>query len=96
MQDTQADPRARMVTLAASLITENRKNNAISKLGKVKTNEQKDKLEKMMVDDVMATLVEKAAQEGRQNTWEKLSNKEKQEVTEHVKTMVREFLNGKK
>eukprot|EP00026_Physarum_polycephalum_P009735 Phypoly_transcript_09869.p1 GENE.Phypoly_transcript_09869~~Phypoly_transcript_09869.p1 ORF type:complete len:191 (+),score=22.27 Phypoly_transcript_09869:627-1199(+) len=94
--DTQAEPRARMVTLAASLINENRKNNAISKLGRVKTNEQKDKLEQMMADDVLATLVEKAAHEGRQNTWNKLSNKEKQEVAEHVKTMVREFLSVKK
>ena len=92
----QADPRARMVILAASLITENRKNNAISKLGKVRTNEQKDKLERMMVDDVIASLPEKASQEGQQSTWDKLSNKEKQEVTAHVKTMVVEFLRVKK
>jgi Rnl2 family RNA ligase len=91
--DTQTDSRARMVTLASSLITENRKNNAISKLGRIKTTEQKDKLERMMVEDVMATLLEK---DGSNNTWEKLTNKEKQEVTNHVKTMVRDFLVGKK
>jgi T4 RNA ligase 2 C-terminal len=95
-----------LIVLASGLVTENRKNNAISKLGRVKTNDQKDKLERLLSDDVLETLQEKVGESEdkekgkggrRQTLWEKLSNREKQEVTEHVKTLVRDFLaSGKK
>lgn len=94
--------------LAEGLVTENRKNNAISKIGRVKTNDQKELLEKMLIEDVLETLQEKGGEKekekgkekdngGRKQTlWEKLSAREKQEAKEHVQSLVRTFLTKKK
>lgn len=93
----KGDLRSQVILMAEGLITENRKNNAISKIGRVKTAEQKETLEKMLFEDVLETLQEKGAENGRKQAhWEKLSSKEKQEVKDHVKVKVRDFLNKRK
>ena len=84
-----------------SLVTYNRLQNSISKIGKIQNKNQRQKLQKMMKDEVIEILQEwcddvitttttkmKKVKSGGVFLWDKISSEEKNEIEEKLNSLI--------